>query len=57
MFLPRDRFNTANRVKIGEILQEALGAETVDWGLRLTEWVLVRLHFTLRLPPGDAAGL
>ena len=25
VFLPRDRFNTANRIKIGEILQEALG--------------------------------
>src|SRR4051794_6653929 len=52
VFLPRDRFNTANRVKIAEILREGVGAETVDWGLRLTEWVLVRLHFTLRLAPG-----
>ena len=34
---------------------EALGAETVDWGLRLTEWVLVRIHYTLRVAPGDAA--
>ena len=39
--------------KIGEILREALGAETVDWGLRLTEWVLVRIHYTLRMPPGE----
>src|SRR4051794_35801512 len=52
VFLPRDRFNTANRMKIADILQEAVGAETVDWALRLTEWILVRLHFTLRLPPG-----
>src|SRR3954470_7332136 len=52
VFLPRDRFNTANRLKIGEILQQALGAESIDWGLRLTEWVLVRIHFTLRLPAG-----
>ena len=50
VFLPRDRFNTANRIKVGEILREALGAETVDWGLRLTEWVLVRIHYTLRVP-------
>src|SRR3954454_8848246 len=55
VFLPRDRFNTANRVKIAEILREGVGAETVDWGLRLTEWVLVRLHFTLRLAPGARA--
>src|SRR4051794_31669968 len=52
VFLPRDRFNTANRVKIAEILREGVGAETVDWALRLTEWVLVRLHFTLRLAAG-----
>ena len=50
VFIPRDRFNTANRVKIGEILSEALGAESLDWGLRLTEWVLVRIHYTLHLP-------
>ena len=50
---PRDRFNTANRLKIGTILQEALGAESVDWQLRLTEWVLVRIHYTLRLPAGS----
>ena len=52
VFLPRDRFNTANRIRVGEILRDALGAETVDWGLRLTEWVLVRIHYTLRVP-GD----
>src|SRR5262249_47482491 len=51
VFLPRDRFNTANRVKIADILQEALGAESVDWELRLTEWVLVRIHYTMRLAP------
>src|SRR4051794_38824391 len=53
VFVPRDRFNTANRLKIGTILQEALGAESVDWQLRLTEWVLVRIHYTLRLPAGS----
>src|SRR3954451_2724662 len=53
VFLPRDRFNTANRVKIGELLRDAVGAETVDWGLRLSEGVLVRIQFTLRLPPGS----
>src|SRR3954449_10476377 len=53
VFLPRDRFNTANRVKIASILGDALGAETVDWGLRLTEWVLVRINYTLRVPAGE----
>ncbi|WP_028062088.1 NAD-glutamate dehydrogenase [Solirubrobacter soli] len=53
VYLPRDRFNTANRLRIGEILSEALGAESIDWGLRLTEWVLVRIHYTLRIAPGQ----
>ena len=53
VYLPRDRFNTANRTKIGELLQEAFGAESVDWGLRLTEWVLVRIHYTLHIQPGQ----
>lgn len=53
VYLPRDRFNTANRTKIGTILQEAFGAESVDWGLRLTEWVLVRIHYTLHVQPGE----
>ena len=52
VFLPRDRFNTVNRMRIAEILRETLGAENVDWELRLTEWVLVRIHYTLRVPPG-----
>ena len=29
---------------------DPLGAESLDWGLRLTEWVLVRIHYTLHLP-------
>jgi glutamate dehydrogenase len=52
VYIPRDRFNTANRLRIGELLSDALGAESVDWELRLTEWVLVRIHYTLRLAPG-----
>ena len=53
VYLPRDRFNTANRTKIGDLLRETFGAESVDWGLRLTEWVLVRIHYTLHVRPGE----
>jgi len=53
VYLPRDRFNTANRTKIGDILREAIGADSVDWGVRMTEWVLVRIHYTLHVPPGQ----
>jgi glutamate dehydrogenase len=60
VFLPRDRFNTSNREKVAEILRSALGATTVDWTLRLTEWVLVRIHYVLHVsgkPSVDAAAL
>jgi glutamate dehydrogenase len=30
VYLPRDRFNTANRLRIGAILSDALGAESTD---------------------------
>jgi glutamate dehydrogenase len=52
VFLPRDRFHTRNRERIQEILAEAFDAETVDFALRLSESVLVRIHFTVRVRPG-----
>ena len=53
VFLPRDRFNTSNRERIQEILTDAFDAESLDFELRLSESVLVRLHFTVRLRSGD----
>ena len=53
VFLPRDRFNTGNRERIQQILTDALDAESVDFELRLSESVLVRIHFTVRLRSGD----
>jgi len=53
VFLPRDRFNTQNRERIGEILAQAFHAESVDWELRLSESVLVRIHYTVRVRPGE----
>ncbi len=53
VFLPRDRFHTQNRERIGEILREEFEAESVDFELRLSESVLVRIHFIARVPPGE----
>jgi glutamate dehydrogenase len=55
VFLPRDRFHTRNRERIQEILSEAFDAESVDFELRLSESVLVRIHFTVRVRPGELA--
>jgi glutamate dehydrogenase len=51
VFLPRERFNTQNRERVGEILREAFGGESVDFALRLTEFT-VRIHFMVRTGPG-----
>src|SRR3954471_16531864 len=53
VFLPRDRFNTDNRMRAQRILQEAFGAESVDWAVRLSESVNVRLHFIARTRGGE----
>jgi glutamate dehydrogenase len=53
VFLPRDRFHTQNRERIQEILREELQADSVDFELRLSESVLVRIHYTVRVPLGQ----
>jgi glutamate dehydrogenase len=52
VFIPRERFNTENRLKIQEILREASDGEGTDFALRLTESVLVRLHIVITTKPG-----
>jgi glutamate dehydrogenase len=54
--IPRDRFNTENRLKVGRILCKAVGGTQVDWSLQLTESLLVRVHYIIRCgdgPPKD----
>ncbi|WP_026929602.1 NAD-glutamate dehydrogenase [Glycomyces tenuis] len=51
VYLPRDRFNTDNRIKIQEILHRRLGGIGVDYDTRVTESVLARLHFVIRIDP------
>jgi glutamate dehydrogenase len=53
VFLPRDRFHTQNRERIQEILREEFQGDRVDFELRLSESVLVRIHYTVRVPPGE----
>jgi glutamate dehydrogenase len=52
LFLPRDRFNTQNRERAQGILAEAFHAESVDFELRLSESVLVRIHLVVHTRPG-----
>jgi glutamate dehydrogenase len=47
VFIPRDRFHTENRERVGAILTEAFGATRLDWSLYISESVLVRVHYVL----------
>jgi glutamate dehydrogenase len=52
VFVPRDRFNTENRRRIERILRQATGATTIDYTTRVSESVLVRLHYLIYAEPG-----
>ena len=53
VYLPRDRYNTAVRLRIQDILQQAYGGESVDYTARVSESVLARLHVVVRAAPGQ----
>ncbi|HXR28791.1 MAG TPA: NAD-glutamate dehydrogenase, partial [Solirubrobacteraceae bacterium] len=61
VFVPRDRFNTEARERIGSALCEAFSATLQDWSLLFSESVLVRVHYVLGIehagaqPPDTAA--
>ncbi len=52
VYLPRDRYNTAVRMRMQLVLQQAYQAESVDFTPLITESVLTRLHFIVRMPRG-----
>ncbi|MGH2801290.1 MAG: NAD-glutamate dehydrogenase domain-containing protein, partial [Thermoleophilaceae bacterium] len=52
VFVPRDRFNTENRRRIEGILRRATGATSIDYTTRVSESVLVRLHYLVYAEPG-----
>jgi len=47
VFIPRDRFNTENRERVGSILAETFSGTRVDWELHLSESLLVRVHYVV----------
>jgi glutamate dehydrogenase len=54
VFVPRERFNTANRQTIQEILQKVFGAHESEWNVYLSESVLARLYFLMRVHPDSS---
>ena len=56
VYLPRDRYTTAVRQRMEEILLRRLGGASIDYTARVSESVLARLHFVVRMPVGEAMG-
>ncbi len=56
IYLPRDRFTTANRLYMQEILLRELNGIGVDYTTRVTERMLARVHFVVRTDPADPPG-
>ncbi|HYN92257.1 MAG TPA: NAD-glutamate dehydrogenase [Pilimelia sp.] len=53
IFLPRDRFTTANRLRMQDILLRDLNGVGVDYTTRVTESMLARVHFVVRTDPAN----
>src|SRR5215813_7812774 len=51
VYLPRDRYTTKVRLRIQEILREAFGGETVEYGATVGESPLARLLVVVRARP------
>ena len=56
VYLPRDRYTTQNRLRMQDLLMDALHGVGVDYTTRVTESVLARVKFVVRTDPGAAVG-
>lgn len=52
LYLPRDRYNTAVRRRVENEMLQHIDAESIDFTVRLSESVLARVFFRMRLRPG-----
>ncbi len=52
VYVPRDRFNTQVRERIQSIMEECFQGQSTDFTVQLSESVLARLYFVIRVPTG-----
>jgi glutamate dehydrogenase len=52
VYLPRDRYTTASRLRMVEVLQRRLGGRSVDHTARVSESTLALVHFTVHIDGG-----
>ncbi len=52
VYIPRDRYNTAVRLRMADILKDTFGGESVEFSARVSESALSRIQFVVRVPRG-----
>jgi glutamate dehydrogenase len=52
VYLPRDRYTTASRLRMADVLQRRLGGRSVDHTARVSESNLALVHFTVHTDAG-----
>jgi glutamate dehydrogenase len=55
VYLPRDRYTTAVRLAMQDILVRELGGESIEYTARVSESPWAVVHFTVRIPSGTRA--
>ncbi|OBF82873.1 NAD-glutamate dehydrogenase [Mycobacterium sp. 852002-51163_SCH5372311] len=55
VYVPRDRYTTAVRLQIEDILVREFGGTRLEFTARVSESPWALMHFMVRLPEGDAA--
>src|SRR4029450_5362878 len=53
VYLPRDRYTTAVRLEMQDILVRELGGESIEYTARVSESPWAVVHFTVRLAAGS----
>ena len=53
VYVPRDRYTTTVRRRIEVVLHDSFPGASFDFQVLLSESVLARLHFIIRVPPGQ----
>jgi len=53
VYIPRDRYTTPVRLRIESLLKEAFNGASVEYTTRVSESHLARLHFVVRVDPGE----
>lgn len=53
VYVPRDLYDTASRLRVEHVLRELYRAASVDFDVLLSDSALARLHFVVRVKPSE----